>query len=570
MAGRRTSMGEERSLEGRRWRLALGAVVVVHLVLGALLYEPILFSGGDNVRYMIVGEALRSGLGYLDVHLPTTPLHTKYPPVYPSLLAILGFVGDVQLYKVASLAMTTGTVTLTGWLGARLFRPAIGLAAAAVMAVNPVLLQYSHWVLSEAPFVFLVTATLVAWEGGTGTRADEDGTEGGDASEEVGEGGVVPWLALALAVAAFLTRTAGLALLVVAVALPALRRRWRPALAAGATVLLVAGGWALYQSAAAPDRAGYLGELLMVDPYDPARGRIGVAGLLSRTARNVWLYVGAVLPASFVSEPAIGRPTVGLASFLGGAFVFAAAVTGWVRRSLTRLGPSELFALVYAGIIALWPSVWTDQRFLLPLLPLVAVYALGGASWWFEHAASLTGSSGARARRIAVGLLAVAAVGLGVRDASARVPSRVDCFSGWQRGQPCIHPGYRAFFELARWTGQHTPPDAVVANRKPAFFWWFSRRRGDVYPFSDAPDAVLRGLDEMGATHVVLDGMFGTSVRYLRPAVLEHADRFELLHRVAPPETYLLRYLPEPQTAGARTPSEGREDAVAAGSPGAP
>lgn len=542
--------GRAAATDRGRTRLVLGGIAVAHLVLGALLFEPILFSGGDNVRYMIVGEALRSGLGFLDLHLPTTPLHTKYPPVYPGLLAVLGLVGDLQLFKVASLALTTGTVVLTGWLGARLFRPVIGLAAAAVVAVNPVLLQYAHWVLSEAPFVFLVTATLVAWEA---WEDREPAEKGADASERPEDGGArwgdaLPGPALALAVAAFLTRTVGLSLLVVAVVLPLLRRRWRAAARTAAVTVVVAGGWALYQSLAAPETAGYLAELLMVDPYDPSQGRIGAAGLLGRTAENVWLYVGAVLPAAFVTEPAAGRPSVGLAGFGLGGLVFAAAVAGWIRRSLERLGPSELFAVVYAGIIALWPSVWTDQRFLLPLLPLVAVYGLGGAGWAIERAAAAADGA-PRARRLAVGGLAAIAVVLGVRDAAGRIPSRIDCFAGWQRGEPCIHPGYRAFFELARWTREHTPPDAVVANRKPAFFWWFGRRRGDVYPFSGEPDVVLRGLDEMGATHVVLDAMFATTLRYLSPAVLARQDRFRLVHRTGPPETFLLRYLPEPKTA---------------------
>lgn len=553
-------------MSGPRRRLVLGAIALVHLVLGALLFEPILFSGGDNVRYMVVGEALRSGLGYLDIHLPDTPLHTKYPPLYPALLAVLGFVGELQLFKVASLALTTGSVVLTGWLGARLFRPAIGYAAAAVMAVNPVLLQYSHWVLSEAPFVFLVTATLVAWEAWEDRRPDgADAPDGGDGG--AGEGGAVPWLALGLAAAAFMTRTAGIALLVVAVALPALRRRWRPALAAAAVVLVTAGGWALYQSLAAPDRAGYLAELLMVDPYQPAEGRVGPAGLLRRAAENAWLYVGSVLPSSFTTEPVVGRPSGGLAEAVFGAAVFAAAVAGWVRRSLSRLGPTELFALVYAGIVVLWPSVWTDQRFLLPVLPLVAIYGLAGAGRALERVSGHVSTAGAegRVRRTVVGVLAAGTVALGVLDAVRHVPSRIDCFAGWQRGAPCIHPGYRAFFDVARWTRENTPADAIVANRKPAFFWWFGRRRGDVYPFTDDRDAVLEGLDEMGATHVVLDGTFGTTVQYLRPAVLEHRDRFVLLHRTGPPDTYLLGYMPAPRTASgpgdpkARSPGPGRQ-----------
>ena len=528
------------------FRVYLGGLVFLHLLLGALLFEPTLFTGGDNVRYMILGESLRSAGGYLDLHLPGAPVHAKYPPGYPGLLAVLGLVGGVQLFKAASLAFTAATVALTGVLGRRLFRTEVGLAAAAVMAVNPVLLQYSHWVLTEASFVVLVMAALWAWESGRG-RPVEAATGGPDAPDE--GGGRLTWAALALASVAFLTRTAGLPLLAAAVLLPLARRRWRTAALSAGVVLVVAGGWAAFQTLVAPDRAGYLAELLMVDPYAPERGTIGPAGLLARTAENVWLYVGAVLPASFLTEPTAGRVAPSAGRIVLGLSMAAAVLGGWVRRSLGGMGPAELFAVLYAAVIAVWPSVWTDQRFLLPLLPLVAIYALGGAVWAVEAATRSRREVTARARRVVVSIVAAGTMLPGVLDAADRVPERLDCLADWHRGHPCVDPGYAAFFEMARWAGENTPPDAVVANRKPEFFWWFGRRQGAVYPFSGSPDVVLHGLDEMGAEYVVLDGIFSTSLRYLRPAVLERQDRFELLHRTGPPPVLLLRYLSPPVSA---------------------
>lgn len=547
----------------RGFRYALAGIVFLHVVLGLLLFEPVLFTGGDNVRYMILGESLGSARGYLDLHLPGAPLHTKYPPGYPAVLAVLGLVGGVQLFKLASLAFTGATVALTGVLGRRLFRGDVGLAAAAVLAVNPVLLQYSHWVLSEAAFLLLVTAALCAWASADGEVGAGEGGAGGGGSP--GEGsGRLGWLALALAVGAFLTRTAGLPLLAVAVLVPAARRRWRTAAIAAAAVLAVTGGWAAYQALAAPDRTGYLGELLMVNPYAPEQGTVGVAGLLGRAAENAWLYVSAVLPGSFLSEPEAGRPPAGTGRALLGIAVVAAALTGWIRRSLEGIGPAELFTVLYAGIIALWPSVWTDQRFLLPLLPLVGIYGLAGVRWWSERAARLGSGGAGRAVRAATAAVAVAAVLVGARDAAGRIPERLDCIADWQRGSPCMAAGYRTFFEMGRWAREHTPRDAIVANRKPEFFWWFSRRQGDVYPFSDDPAVVLRGLEEMGATHVLLDRIFSTSLRYLQPAILAHRDRFELVHRGGPPEIFLLRFTRRPRSASGpesgdagRPPSEG-------------
>lgn len=535
-----------------RW---IVAVCLLHLVLGLLLYEPVLFPGGDNAGYMILGEALREARGYLDLHLPGTPVHTKYPPLYPALLAVLGWLGGLQLFKLASLAMTTGAVALTAGLGRTRLAARAALAAAALAAVNPVLLDYSHWVLSEAPFVLLVMATL--W---VAVRA-----EGRDA-----DGGAVPprpagRYALAvplLAAAAFLTRTAGLALLLAVVLEPALRGRWRRVGWAAAVALAAAGGWALFQGAAAPDRARYLTEFMMVDPYDPSAGTVGAAGLVARTATNFWSYVSQVLPASVTG----GRGLSGPAAAIGGLLLSGMAAAGWLRRCLERVGTPELFAFLYVGLISAWPAVWVDRRFLLPILPLLLFFALDAAG---AAGRRLTSGQGEGHRGSAAaapaGLLVLLLAVPGLVHAGTTAPERVRCLAGWRSGSPCVAPAQANFYGAARWVGQNTPADAVVANRKPRLFYWIGRRRGDVYPYSSEPSVVIRGLEEMGADYVIVDAISGTTARYLVPAVRTRPTRFQVLHREADPATWVLVFRRGPETAAGERPSSGTGIAAAAG-----
>lgn len=512
-----------------RW---VAAACALHLVVGLLVYEPVLFPGGDNAGYMILAESLREGLGYLDLHLPGTPVHTKYPPLYPAVLAVLGWVGGLQLFKLASLAMTAGAVWLTAGLGREGTPAAAALGAATLAAVNPVLLDYGHWVLSEAPFVLLVTATLWA---AVRAEADEPGGE-----EPVG---ILPdrrfLVVPLLAAAAFLTRTAGLALLLAVVLEPALRRRWRRTAWAGAVALAAAGGWALFQGAAAPERARYVTEFLMVNPYDPSAGTVGLAGLAERTATNFWSYVSSVVPAS-VSGVRSGSG----AAVAGGLVVAGAAAAGWLRRSLRRVGTPELFTFLYVGLISAWPSVWVDRRFLLPLLPLLLLFVLEAAS-----ASAHRVRSSERARTAGAGLAALLLALPALLHAGGTVPDRIRCLSGWRSGSPCVAPAQASFYAAARWTRENTPTDAVVANRKPRIFYWIARRRGDVYPYSSEPDVVIQGLEEMGADYVVVDAISGTTARYLVPAVEAHPSRFRVLHRERRPPTWVLRFLRGPGTA---------------------
>ena len=488
---------------------------------------------------MLLGEALRGGEGYRDIWLPEQPRHVKYPPFYPGILAALGLAGGVQLFKLASLLFTTAAVGLTALVGKTLVGPRGALLAAGAVALNPTLLEYSHYVLSEAAFTVLVMTTLLlaarALPGLGEGAAPADGH--GTAAERS-----TLWFALAIAAAAaaFLTRTAGLVLLA-ALPLAALSSgRWRRGAAAAAAGAGVAAAWAFYQRLAVPDAAGYLGQLVMRNPYDPAAGRVDLAGLAARAATNAWRYVSEVVPdATLGTQTAAGQGGGGLALF--GIALGGLALAGWAMRAMKRIALPELFALLYVGLIVVWPDVWTDRRFLLPVLPLVVLYAVRGGG-------ALSARLGRAGRWVPIGLAAVLVVA-GVRAEARLVPLRIDCMASYRAGSPCDPPAMASFYEAARWARDHTPAEAVVANRKPSLFYWFGRRRGDLYPYSGETELVIRGLEQMGARYVVVDQISGTTIRYLVPAIQQHRDRFLPLHQTGDPPTLVFEFVTRPVTA---------------------
>ena len=503
----------ERAQEGGRGPLwgtfgltALG-FAILHVLLGLLVFEPTLFPGGDNAGYLILGDALRSGEGYRDLYLPGTPLHARYPPLLPLLLAGLGSIGGVGLAKLAMLLLTATTVWATAHFGRQWVGAGPALGAAGLLAVNPTLLEYGHYILSEAPFTLCIVAAL--W---LSRRKDRRGAA----------------LAIMAAVAAFATRTAGMTILValpIAWLLEGRRRRalWTGGIAAGAL-----GGWALYQRLAAAEQPGYLTQLLLVDPYTPAAGSVGFAGLFARAADNCWAYVSRVIPETLLG-PGGGTGGGGIAL---GLLVAAAVLAGWTIRARARLRAPEVFAVLYAGLIAVWPSVWTDRRFLLPLVPVVLLLAL--AAVW-----RLPAPSGRWLKWAAPAVIAA----FGVAWVADTGPGRVACAASYRTGDPCDPPANASLYEAARWARDNTPPGAIIANRKPRLFFWYARRQGDLYPFSGDPAAVMRGLEAMGADYVVVDQVSGTTQRYLVPAIRAHEDRFEAVYVGGEPPSAIFRLL---------------------------
>lgn len=498
------------SQSSEAWFVWIGlGLTGLHVLLGFLLFEPTLFPGGDNAGYLILGEALGAGEGYRDLYLPGAPLHAKYPPGLPMLLAVLGWFGGVQLFKLAMLACTAAAV----WITARVARGMIGagpaLVAAGLLAVNPTLLEYGHYILSEAPFVLCVL--LAVWGAG---RDDRRGTI----------------VAIAFAAAAFLTRTAGLTILLALPVAWGLRRDFRRMFVSAAVAVTVMGSWSVYQGRAAPAQASYLQELVLVDPYNPAAGSVGLAGLVARAAGNLWAYASRVIPQTLL---AVEGAVTGVMLVLGLVFALI-ALLGWARRAQKGLGVPEVFLLLYGGLIAVWPDVWTDRRFLLPAVPLLGVFAVG-------YLADLPARVPDQVRRLAPLALFFAVAAPSLWWISGQVPTRVDCVALYRSGAPCDPPALGSLYGAAEWARENTPEDAIIVNRKPRLFWWYSRRQGDVYPYSGDPATVLRWMDSMGADYVVVDQVSGTTARYLVPTIQASAGRFEPVYEGGSPPTFVFR-----------------------------
>ncbi len=516
-------MAEERGGGGseRRWVpwAVLGGLVAIHLVLAALLFDPKPFVGGDNAAYMILAESLESGQGYRNIHLPGSPRHAQYPPVYPVILtAARAFGGGLITFKVISLLLTSASLIFIYLLARGRLGWMAGLAVTAPIAFNPVLLYYSHWVLSEAPFVLLTLAALWASDRMLDSRR---------------------WLLVALCAAllAYLTRAAGLPMVVALLAALAWRRRWQQLAIVGGGAALVVGGWWVWGRAVATESAEvYSNNFLLIDPYRPELGYAGPGELVARFVNNVRLYTVEVLPESLAGAAPAGG--VSLPALLAGLVIVGLVLIALLR-GIRRMQAVELFTGLYLALIFLWPQVWTDRRFLLPLLPVLILHAVAGLVWCFDFV---------RVKRPVWALPAAAAllVLLTIPDHVRSIRFNQRCQKFYRQGDrlACYPPPWRAFVQAAEWVKANTLEDAIVISRKPRLFYYFGRRRGDVYPFTSDEDVMLSFLDDIDADYVVVAALSATTFRYLVPVINNHRDAFPIVHQVGEGSSaaYVLSY----------------------------
>lgn len=231
----RNSAVEEGRLSHRsRWAFFVILLLALGVRLGAAAYwqqtaqqEGRLFRLGDSHSYWTLASQIGQGLPY---EYGSSESRIFRAPLYPLVLAPLTRIANphtaVWWARVVGCWLGTLSVALLAWLACRLGGVRAGLFAAGLAAFYPSAVGMSIIVLSEAVFMPLMIAYLVAWQAAWQT----------DSKRQLWCYGL---LAGALAGAAVLARPSWLLFAPFAWVLGLLtsRQRWRHTVLFGATVL---------------------------------------------------------------------------------------------------------------------------------------------------------------------------------------------------------------------------------------------------------------------------------------------------------------------------------------------
>jgi hypothetical protein len=544
---------------------ALALVVGLSAFVVVRAHNPSPHAGGDNAGYLSLAFSLLDRGAYLDLYEPGEPMHTKYPPGYPAVLAVLMAAGARTwgAFKATSAVFVVGAVGLSYLWAWRRRNWVFALGLGVVLAFADAFIYSSQWVLSDPLFVVLTLLALVALDrafaldlfGAVAADHPED-AERRSASAADDSGNRAPaatdrwaitfeakmWLAVgcAAAILAYFTRSAGLPLILAALGWLAWRRRLRAALLFGVAFLVPASLWWLRGRRA--DQAGYVSEFWMVNPYDPALGTVDAFGLAARVWDNANLYFASAIPAGVTG---LRTPLTGVLGFL----IFALALGGWIRR-MRRPGVAELFVPLYFGLILLWPEVWSGDRFALPLFPLVLFYA-------GESLAELARQADRRAPVIA-GVVAMALLlfpaGIAWR---ANVAQASHCQERVRANGAfgCYTPRMREYVSAAEWSGLNLPDTAVVLTRKPRIFYLMGGVKARTFPLREEADSLMAAAEVAGAGYALVDYIDNLSSLYLVPALHERPGGFCALAGFGGDErgiqTQLLGILPRSEWDGA-------------------
>ena len=527
----------------RLWA-GLAFALGVHVVLALSASTPLVHNGGDNAGYLSLAHSLVEDGAYKELWHPGEPDHTKYPPLYPAFLAAMILAGATTwgAFKASSIALTALATAFCFLWARRLRGDRAGVVVAVLFGASYAVLFAAQWILSDP--LFLAATMGCLWLLAPGKAAEPK----------------PQWelaAALALAVAAYFTRSAGAPLIVAAGLWLAIGRRWKELGVFAAALAVPAFLWG---RASAGD---YASEFWLINPYAPELGRAGFWELVVRAATNAWKYASDYVPNGLAGSLGGGAAVVGIA-------LTVATLAEWLRRVRSGPGVAELFLVLYCGLLAAWPAQWSGDRFALPILPLVLLYAYASvarlATFWVDRRSAPEPAAPAavrenRWRRLAgaAALVATVALPAGLSWDRVRELSRTGCRQATITRGPwgCYPDNYRAFHVMALWAGDHLPEGSVVYSRKPRFFYAFSGLQSVAYPFATDRSRFMAMADSLGIGYVARSRWDGSEASYVDPVVAAYPERFCRVARLQSPteSIWMLAILP-PLEGEAEPPSQ--------------
>jgi hypothetical protein len=364
----------------RMMRSSLAAVLSGSCLLSYLLLTPNRFGTyHDDSIYVSTARAIADGQGYRLINLPDSLYQTKYPPLYPLVLAAAWkmkpqFPQNLNFMMLLSVIAMIGFLLITSsyLLNTEYASPKTLFAVIALTAFNWRTMILATSIYSEMLFALLTVAALHVAE-----KYEKESVRW--------HHGVTLGLLIGLA---FLTRSSGVSLLIAVGIYFVFRRRWRQAMLAIGIASLFVIGWAAWcyahrttsEVGNAAYYTSYLGDLQSIlKNLSEEGGGSPLAGLLAIVGQNLFGAIIVSIPVvclglNYDSISHLSGAWLGLAVGLI-LFVFLVIAAGFLRHCRRGFRLLHLYVLSYLILHLFWPYASYD-RFLMCVLPFLLLFLM--------------------------------------------------------------------------------------------------------------------------------------------------------------------------------------------------
>jgi hypothetical protein len=514
-----------RWLEQNNYRWLIG-VLALGLIVSILSFDIKPSVDGDDTSYVL--SAMRI------VHSGLLPIGFRTPG-YPIVLSlfILMFGVNLVMLKATSLLFFLGIIISLFFVFRNRLRPMVLSSLLLLVALNPLLLKYSHQTFSEILFtlslVWTIHFILLS-------------------SENVSTRSVL--FAAILTMASFYVRIAGVTIAGVAVLFFVYQRRWKQLIVYAMVCAALYSPMKIYESASGSAAFGQASILMLKNPYNTTEGMETINGFIDRFINNIFNHLNYQLPSALgLPMPqelgaADGQFMPNASAFFG-ILVSVVLLVGCIAPIISK--PKSMhaflgfFIIVYVAFISVvLQNIFATPRMLIPIIPYLIIGTLEGFRILGNRWVKVPNPEVISTRAKTLVFLAITGLTLanivGVEQSIdenypiLKANLGGDKFAGFTED-------WANYLQTSLWIKTNLPIQQTgIICRKPELFLLYAGNYNvyGAYKIDQTnPDSIIAKWKSLNMTHLLYDNFQWTSTlrRYIQPVAEKYPQMFEMAHQ---------------------------------------
>jgi hypothetical protein len=511
-------------------------VLVIGLSAGILSFDIKPSVDGDDTSYVLQAMNIVS-TGQLPVGFRT--------PGYPIILALFIFVfgTNLVLLKATSLVFFLGIILSLFFVFRKRLKPMVLFPTLLFIALNPLMLRYSHQTFSEILF-----ALLLIWAIYCILRASETNSF------------IFTIFAAIITMASFYIRIAGITVVGATVFFFALQRRWKQSGLFIIVCIILYSPIKIYEWTSGTAAFGQASILLLKNPYNLTLGLETVGGFIERFINNIFNQLNYQIPFALglPMPPEIGVadgrllyfPTgygtesinwIACLGILVSTVVLIGLITPIIKRKIATNSFIGIFIIVYIAFISLaLQNLFATPRMLVPIIPYLFFGIFEGFRWLGNRWAKVTDAETVSARAKTVTLIACCGLMfadvMGTKQAADENYPILKANLGGNKFAGFTEDWVN-YLRASLWIKEQLPAQTTgIVCRKPELFLIYAGNYSvyGTYKIDQTnPDSIVAKWKSLKMTHLLYDNFQWSSTlrRYVQPVAEKYPQMFELVHQ---------------------------------------
>jgi hypothetical protein len=269
-----------------------------------------------------------------------------------------------------------------------------------------------------------------------------------------------------------------------------------------------------------PESPGYIKQFLLINPYEPDLGTIGLEDLLRRLIYNLNSY--RYLSCDFLFH--VLKSLIFWKTFSW--IVFFVIIVGFLYKILKEKTILEYYFLIYFAVLLLWPSAYTTMRFLIPIFPFIIYYFITGFKVILKEISSIF------KKKFILNSLYISITIILISESISLI--------SLIRFQEKYKENLKFYFLLKEkgyisvdsWIKNNTDRESIILCRAPSILSLLTDRKTLIYPFTKDSDKIIEFINKYKIDYIILDSFSKETPKYLIPAIKKNLDMFEVVTKI--------------------------------------